>query len=34
MEQTRRILKDYRRYLRLQRNMSVNTLEAYSLDVD
>jgi len=34
MEQTRRILKDYRRYLRLQRNMSVNTLEAYSLDAD
>lgn len=34
MEQTKRILKDYRRYLRLQRNMSANTLEAYSLDVD
>ncbi len=34
MEQTKRILKDYRRYLRLQRNMSANTLEAYNLDVD
>lgn len=32
--QTKKILKDYRRYLRLQRNMSVNTIEAYRNDVD
>ena len=27
------IIKEYRRYLRLERNFSVNTLEAYMLDV-
>lgn len=33
-EQTRKIKKDYLRYLRLQRSVSPNTLEAYALDLD
>ena len=32
--QTIKIRKDYLRYLRLQRNVSPNTLEAYALDLD
>ena len=33
-EQTSKIRKDYLRYLRLQRSVSPNTLEAYALDLD
>ena len=33
-QQTIKIRKDYLRYLRLQRSVSPNTLEAYALDVD
>ena len=33
-EQTKKLKKDYLRYLRLQRNMSTNTLDAYARDLD
>ena len=33
-QQTIKIRKDYLRYLRLQRSVSPNTLEAYALDLD
>ena len=33
-QQTAKIRKDYLRYLRLQRSVSPNTLEAYALDLD
>ncbi len=33
-EQTKRIKKDYLRYLRLQRSMSANTQDAYARDLD
>ena len=33
-KQTEKLLKDYRRYLRLQRNVSANTLDAYCRDAD
>ncbi|MBQ7510161.1 MAG: tyrosine recombinase XerD [Prevotella sp.] len=33
-EQTKKLKKDYLRYLRLQRNMSANTMDAYARDLD
>ena len=33
-EQTKKLKRDYLRYLRLQRNMSANTLDAYARDLD
>ena len=33
-EQTKKLRRDYLRYLRLQRNMSANTLDAYARDLD
>ena len=33
-EQTKKLKKDYLRYLRLQRNVSANTMDAYARDLD